>query len=146
MQSAKEKTNKFIQPTGDPISSTASKLDGFIARVTDKGSNVKMRIATELESRQFMTWFGNWKKYPNETGIEPGYANPNLPPKNAAHKDVKYWYKFVNEIVFDGVPFTVKFTIRNKGKEQYQYLIVFKENKTPGLSNTVVPRPISLVL
>ena len=50
---------------------------------------------------------------------------------------MKYWYKFVNEIVFDGIPFTVKFTIRDKGKEQYQYLIAFKENKTPGLSNTV---------
>ena len=31
-----------------------------------------------------------------------------------------------------------QFTIRDKGKEQYQYLISFKENKTPGLNNTAV--------
>ena len=72
------------------------------------------------------------------TAKEPSYANPNIPPKNAAHKNVKYWYKFRNEIVFDGVPYTVTFNIRDKGGEQYQYLIEFKENKTPGLSNTAV--------
>ena len=66
------------------------------------------------------------------------YANPALKPKNKAHKGVKYWYKFKNEIVFDGVPYTVIFNIRDKGGEQYQYLIDFKENKTPGLSNTAV--------
>lgn len=72
------------------------------------------------------------------TAKEPSYANPALKPKNKAHKDVKYWYKFRNEIVFDGVPYTVTFNIRDKGSEQYQYLIEFKENKTPGLSNTAV--------
>ena len=66
------------------------------------------------------------------------YANPALKPKNKAHKGVKYWYKFKNEIDFDGVPYTVIFKIRDKGSEQYQYLIEFKENKTPGLSNTAV--------
>ena len=57
--------------------------------------------------------------------IEESYADPNKKPKNAAHKDVKYWYKFKNEIVFDGVPYTVTFNIRDKGKEQYAYLIDF---------------------
>ncbi len=75
---------------------------------------------------------------PSATKIEPSYANPQVAPKNKAHKDVKYWYKFKNEIVFDGVPYTVTFNIRDKGNDQYQYLIDFKENKTPGLSNTVV--------
>lgn len=74
----------------------------------------------------------------NETEPEPSFVNPNDKPKNAAHKGVKYWYKFRNEIVFDGVPFTVTFNIRDKGKEQFEYLIEFKENKTPGLSNTAV--------
>ena len=46
-------------------------------------------------------------------------------------------YKLMS-FTFDGIPFTVKLTIRDKGKEQYQYLIEFKENKTPGLSNTAV--------
>lgn len=40
--------------------------------------------------------------------------------------------------MFYGVPYTVTFNIRDKGAEQYQYLIDFKENKTPGLSNTAV--------
>ena len=75
---------------------------------------------------------------PSATTKEPSYANPAIKPKNKAHKGVKYWYKFRNEIVFDGVPYTVTFNIRDKGSEQYQYLIDFKENKTPGLSNTAV--------
>ncbi len=74
----------------------------------------------------------------NATSMESSYANPNIKPKNAAHKGVKYWYKFKNNIVFDGVPYKVTFNIRDKGKEQYQYLIDFKEDKTPGLSNTAV--------
>lgn len=74
----------------------------------------------------------------NATQTKPNYANRSIKPKNTAHKNVKYWYKFRNEIVFDDVPFTVTFNIRDKGKEQYQYLIDFKENKTPGLSNTAV--------
>ena len=75
---------------------------------------------------------------PSAKAIEQSFANPAIPPKNKAHKGVKYWYKFRNEIVFDGVPFTVTFNIRDKGTEQYQYLIDFKENKTPGLNNTAV--------
>lgn len=43
--------------------------------------------------------------------------------------------------MFDGVPYTVIFNIRDKGNEQYQYLIDFKENKTPGISNTAVNKP-----
>ncbi len=78
------------------------------------------------------------KYIPSATGKEPSYANPSIEPKNKAHKGVKYWYKFKNEIIFDGVPYTVTFSIRDKGTEQYQYLIEFKENKTHGLSNTVV--------
>ena len=75
---------------------------------------------------------------PSATAKEPSYANPAQKPKNKAHEGVKYWYKFRNEIVFDDVPYTVTFNIRDKGGEQYQYLIDFKENKTPGLSNTAV--------
>ena len=60
----KEKASEFLRPTGNPISSSAQKLDGFIHSVTDKGSNVKMRISSVTESQQFMRWFGNWKKFP----------------------------------------------------------------------------------
>ena len=74
---------------------------------------------------------------PSATAPEPSYINPNTKPKNKAHKNVKYWYKFKNNIVFDGVPYVVTFNIRDKGKMQYQYLIEFKEDKTPSLSNTV---------
>ena len=34
----------------------------------------------------------------NETEPEPSFVNPNDKPKNAAHKGVKYWYKFRNEL------------------------------------------------
>ena len=74
---------------------------------------------------------------PTATSPEESYVNPGTKPKNKAHKGVKYWYKFKNEIVFDGVPYSVTFNIRDKGIEQYEYLIEFKENKTPGLNNTV---------
>ena len=74
---------------------------------------------------------------PTATNPEESYVKPGTKPKNKAHKGVKYWYKFRNEIVFDGVPYYVTFNIRDKGVEQYEYLIEFKENKTPGLNNTV---------
>lgn len=57
--------------------------------------------------------------------MEPSFANENVAAKNPAHKGVKYWYKFENHIILDGVPYKVVFNIRDKGKEQYQYLIEF---------------------
>jgi len=54
-----------------------------------------------------------------------------------AHKDVKYWYKFRNNIEFDGVMFEVTFNIRDKGKEQYEYLINFKEIKGNNPNHTI---------
>ena len=44
---------------------------------------------------------------PSKTAPEPSYVNPAASPKNAAHKDVKYWYKFQNDILLDGVGYTV---------------------------------------
>ncbi len=64
---------------------------------------------------------------PDKTQKEPSYEDPTIPPKNDAHKGVKYWYKFQNKIELDGTPYTVTFNIRDKGKEQYQYLIDFKK-------------------
>ena len=79
-----------------------------------------------------------------EKMIEPSYADPTIAPKNKAHKDVKYWYKFKNNIVFDGVPYEVVFNIRDKGKEQYEYLIEFHK-KTPNRnSDTVSKRNLAL--
>ena len=58
--------------------------------------------------------------------------------ENAAHKNVKYWYKFRNTIVFDGDVYDVTFNIRDKGKEQFQYLIDFKQKgKAAKVSHTV---------
>ena len=62
----KEKAAEFLRPAGNPISSAAQKLDGFIHKVTDKGSHVKMRISSVTESQQFIRWFGNWKKNPEK--------------------------------------------------------------------------------
>lgn len=59
--------------------------------------------------------------------MEPSFANENVATKNLAHKGVKYWYKFENHIILNGVPYKVVFNIRDKGKEQYQYLIEFDE-------------------
>ena len=69
---------------------------------------------------------------------EPSYQNKNVKPKNDAHKNVKYWYKFKTNIVMDGIGYEVTFNIRDKGKEQYSYLIEFKEDGTSTASNTAV--------
>jgi len=69
---------------------------------------------------------------------EESYINPEIKPKNKAHKEVKYWYKFRTNIVMDGKGYQVTFNIRDKGKQQYTYLIEFKEDGTPLASNTVV--------
>ena len=34
--------------------------------------------------------------------IEPSFKDPEIKPKNKAHKDVKYWYKFENTVEMDG--------------------------------------------
>lgn len=71
-------------------------------------------------------------------GMEESYKDPSKKPKNAAHKNVKYWYKFRNTIVFDGDVYDVTFNIRDKGKEQFQYLIDFKQKgKAAKVSHTV---------
>ena len=57
------------------------------------------------------------------------YKDTSKKPKNKAHKGVKYWYKFKNTIIFDGIMYDVTFNIRDKGKEQYQNLIDFREIK-----------------
>ncbi len=59
--------------------------------------------------------------------IEPSFKDSETKPKNKAHKDVKYWYKFENTIEMDGEVYDVVFNIRDKGKEQYQYLIEFRK-------------------
>lgn len=71
--------------------------------------------------------------------MEESYKDPSKKPKNAAHKNVKYWYKFRNTIVFDGDVYDVTFNIRDKGKEQIQYLMTFvhDEKKTAQVSHTV---------
>lgn len=70
--------------------------------------------------------------------MEESYKDPSKKPKNAAHKNVKYWYKFKNTIVFDGDVYDVTFNIRDKGKEQFQYLIDFKQKgKAAKVSHTV---------
>lgn len=72
-------------------------------------------------------------------GMEESYKDPSKKPKNAAHKNVKYWYKFRNTIVFDGDVYDVTFNIRDKGKEQIQYLMTFvhDEKKTAQVNHTV---------
>ncbi len=68
--------------------------------------------------------------------IEGSFKDSNIKPKNKAHQGVKYWYKFGNTIYFDDVLYDVTFSIRDKGKEQYQYLIDFKEKNKDGSNQT----------
>lgn len=74
---------------------------------------------------------------PDKKTVEESYADPTIPPKNKAHEDVKYWYKFQNAIILDGVFYTVTFSIRDKGRDQYQYFIDFHENRASDQSHTV---------
>lgn len=89
---------------------------GDIGESRDKAAkiNALYDLADILETSKFKS-----------SNIESSYADSTNAPKNAAHKDVKYWYKFENHIMLDGVPYKVVFNIRDKGKEQYQYLIEF---------------------
>ena len=89
---------------------------GDIGESRDKAAkiNALYDLANILETSKFKS-----------SNIESSYADSTNDPKNAAHKDVKYWYKFENHIMLDGVPYKVVFNIRDKGKEQYQYLIEF---------------------
>ena len=68
--------------------------------------------------------------------IEESYEDPNIKPKNKAHKNVKYWYKFKNTIYFDDVLYDITFNIRDKGKKQYQYLIEFLEKNRKATHNS----------
>lgn len=89
---------------------------GDIGESRDKAAkiNALYDLADILETSKFKS-----------SNIESSYADSTNAPKNAAHKDVKYWYKFENHIMLDSVPYKVVFNIRDKGKEQYQYLIEF---------------------
>ena len=89
---------------------------GDIGESRDKAAKINglYDLADILETSKFKS-----------SNIESSYADSTNAPKNAAHKDVKYWYKFENHIMLDGVPYKVVFNIRDKGKEQYQYLIEF---------------------
>ena len=122
---------KKIQVRGDKFTSKENLYGDKMGQSGEMGAkiNALYDLADILATSKYA---------PSETIKEPSYENPSVKPKNKAHKGVKYWYKFKNEIVFDGVPYTVTFNIRDKGGEQYQYLIDFKENKTPGLNNTAV--------
>ena len=60
----------------------------------------------------------------------------NSIPKNKAHENVKYWHYFESHIIFDGVPVDVLFNIRDKGNEQFQYLIEIKEKQSSTPSHT----------
>ena len=78
------------------------------------------------------------------SGKEPSFDSDVI-SKNKAHENVKYWHYFESHIIFDGVPVDVLFNIRDKGNEQFQYLIEIKEKQNPNISNTVaVKQPPAL--
>jgi len=46
---------------GNPISKQLNALDGYIHKVTDDGSPVKMRVSKQTETRRFKSWFSGRK-------------------------------------------------------------------------------------
>ena len=69
------------------------------------------------------------------SGKEPSFDSDVI-SKNKAHENVKYWHYFESHIIFDGVPVDVLFNIRDKGNEQFQYLIEIKEKQSSTPSHT----------
>ena len=61
--------------------------------------------------------------------IEDSYLNPEAKDVKKSHKGVKYWYKFKNTIYMDEVLFDVVFNVRDKGGNQYQYLVEFHKKE-----------------
>lgn len=53
----KKRTTKALQRAGNPIPGQLSDLDGYIHSITEPGSPVKIRIATQTNTRQFKKWF-----------------------------------------------------------------------------------------
>ena len=106
------------------------KGDKFTAKKSLYGDNIK----TESDTKAMVNALYDMADILQDSRFvkverEESYQT-TIPPKNKAHKNVKYWYKFENDIIFDDVPYNVVFNIRDKGKEQYEYLIEFKENKS----------------
>lgn len=119
-----EATAKRLQIRGDKFTAQKNLYGDDEAQPSEQDAKVNALydMADILQTAKYL---------PNKTTMEPSYQNPAVSPKNKAHAGVKYWYKFQNDIIFDGVPYTVTFNIRDKGKEQYQYFIDF-ENKNAG--------------
>lgn len=108
------KTNvKAINPKGDRYTYKKNVKGDFKSNNDEK--NVKMSALYDLADILNNATLKSWKK-------EESYGT-NIPPKNEAHKGVKYWYKYSTNIIFDGSPATIVFNIRDKGKEQFVYLI-----------------------
>lgn len=110
---------KTISPKGDRFTYSKNLQGDNYATSTEM--NTKVSALYDLADILNNSLYQNKNK-------EESYQT-NVPPKNKAHKGVKYWYKYSTDIVFDGMPVTVTFNIRDKGKEQFVYLIDVNEDK-----------------
>ena len=81
-----------------------------------------------------------------ERSYDPDTNAPskNIPSKNKAHKGVKYWYYFSNNVRIDGVEYNIIFNVRDKGKEQLAYLVEMNEKMTPESNSTRTANRYSL--
>ena len=57
----KIKTTAYLRTAGYPITSGPNISDGVNHSITELGSPVKLRVASQIETRQFKNWFGDSK-------------------------------------------------------------------------------------
>ena len=60
----KNKATGLLNANGVQFPGGSSLADGFIRSVTDPLSNVNRRIENITETKQFIKWFGDWRKNP----------------------------------------------------------------------------------
>lgn len=77
-----KKTTEVFKQAGNASPRPLSNLDGVIHKITDQGSPVKLRIASQTESSQFKRWYRNSDFNPDGTPVvhydeENGYHYRN---------------------------------------------------------------------
>lgn len=132
---------KKITVTADRF--TATKNIGGDTGSSEKGYAAKISSLYDLADMLATSEYSGKKL---ERSYDPNTNAPreNVPPKNKAHKGVKYWYYFSNNVRIDGIEYSILFNIRDKGKEQLAYLVEMNEKTAPEANSTRTANRYSL--
>lgn len=57
------------------------------------------------------------------------YSSPEKGKKSKSHKNVKEWHYFINQIQTDKGDYNINVNVRDKGSNQFVYLVTFNRNK-----------------